>query len=88
MGNRPHDVTRRVVLFAGGSCAGTAALIALGVGEATAAPKLAQKVVGYQDTPKGNQRCESCALFQPPDACQNVDGTISPQGWCKIYRPK
>ncbi len=87
-GDRSTDVSRRTVLLAGGNCAGAAAFIALGMRQAGAAPKLAQNIVGYQGSPKGNQRCDNCALFQAPDACQTVDGTIAPEGWCKIYRPK
>lgn len=88
MNDRSKDVSRRTVLLAGGSCAGAGALVALGVTQAAAAPKLAQSIVGYQSSPKGNQRCDNCALFQAPDACQTVDGPIVPEGWCKIYRPK
>jgi hypothetical protein len=88
MDRRSNNVTRRELFAVGGGCVAAAALTGLGVGKATAAPKLAQNVVGYQSTPKGNQRCDNCALFQAPDACQNVDGTIAPEGWCKIYRPK
>ena len=80
-------VTRRVILSAGGSCAGAAALLALGMSRAAAA-KLSQTAVGYQTTPKGNLKCENCAVFQSPDACQLVDGTITAEGWCKVYRPK
>ncbi len=83
-----NDVSRRAVLFASVGCAGGAALLAIGAGQAAAATKLPQTTVGYQPTPKGTQRCDNCALFQPPDACQTVDGAIVPDGWCKIYRPK
>ena len=82
------NVSRRMVLLSGVSCAGAASVMALGVSQAGAAPKLAQNIVAYQGSPKGTQRCDNCALFQAPDACQTVDGTIAPEGWCKIYRPK
>ncbi len=86
--DRLTKITRRNVLSAAGRYAAAAMIIGLGVRRALAAPKLAQKLVGYQDSPKGNQQCDNCALFQAPGACQTVDGTIAPQGWCKIYRPK
>lgn len=50
--------------------------------------KTAQKAVKYQDTPKGDQACENCALFEAPSSCKTVDGTVSPQGWCMVYAKK
>lgn len=47
--------------------------------------KAAPGLVGYQPTPKGNQRCDNCKLWEPPASCQSVSGAISPQGWCNIY---
>jgi hypothetical protein len=38
---------------------------------------LSQKSVAYQNMPKGNQQCDNCGLFQPPNACKTVDGTVS-----------
>ena len=55
---------------------------------ARAQTKLSKTLVGYQDTPKGNQNCAGCELFLAPNACKNVDGDVSPQGWCKIWRGK
>ena len=52
------------------------------------AAKAPQKAVKYQDTPKGDQSCENCALFEAPSSCKTVDGTISPQGWCMVYAKK
>lgn len=51
------------------------------------AAKMSQKAAKYQDTPKDNQRCDNCALWQAPDACKSVAGTIKPEGWCKIWVP-
>lgn len=31
--------------------------------------------------------CRLCALFQAPDNCNVVDGTISPNGWCLFWAP-
>jgi hypothetical protein len=52
-----------------------------------AAVKISQKAVAYQDHPEGDKRCEKCAQFQPPNACKMVDGTIDPQGYCRIFMP-
>ena len=49
------------------------------------AAKMSQKAALYQDTPKGDQRCENCTLFQPDSACKIVDGSVRPDGWCKFY---
>jgi hypothetical protein len=49
---------------------------------------MAQKAVEYQDTPKGDQECSNCSLFQDPNACTLVDGEISPKGWCKFWVKK
>ena len=76
---------RRVLTVAAGAVAGVAAVI----GTSTPAQaKAAQKSVKYQDTPKGDQRCDNCALFEAPSSCKTVDGTISPEGWCMVYAKK
>ena len=54
---------------------------------AMAQPKISQKAVAYQDHPDGNKRCDKCVQFQPPNACKVVDGTISPNGYCKLFVP-
>jgi len=54
---------------------------------AKAQPKISKVAVNYQDHPDGDKRCDKCAQFQPPDACKMVDGTISPQGSCRIFVP-
>jgi anaerobic selenocysteine-containing dehydrogenase len=71
---------------AGASIAGATAVVGT---SATAQPaKVSQKIVKYQDTPKGEQRCDNCELFEAPSSCKNVDGTIAAQGWCMVYRKK
>jgi hypothetical protein len=79
-------VTRRTTLLRSMACAAGAAAVLLPVGRAAA--KMAQTAVAYQNSPKGDQQCSNCSLFQPPDACQLVDGTISPSGWCKFWVKK
>ena len=56
--------------------------------DARAGSESPQKAVKYQDTPKGEQRCENCALFEPPSSYKTVDGTVSPEGWCTVYAKK
>lgn len=53
-----------------------------------AAAKMSPKAMSYRPTPNGNQRCDNCANFLAPDSCKVVDGTISPSGWCILYRQK
>ena len=79
-------VSRRQVLTiaAGASVAATV----IDTSTPAHAAKVAQKIVKYQETPKGDQRCENCALFEAPSSCKTVDGTVSPQGWCSIYAKK
>ncbi len=89
--NGSNRISRRRVLTiaagaTGASIAGAAAII--GSSKPALAAKAPQKAVKYQDTPKGEQRCENCALFEAPSSCKTVDGTISPQGWCKVYAKK
>ena len=66
---RPKGISRRQILTiaagaTGASIAGTAAII--GTSTVAQAAKVPQKTVKYQDTPKGEQRCDNCALFEPP----------------------
>lgn len=81
-------VSRRDFLFA--AAVGSGAVMAAGLvsSPAAASGKIAQKAVNYQATPKGNQRCDNCSLWQPPNACKLVDGTIAPSGWCVLYKKK
>ena len=81
--NSQH-VSRRTILI---SAAGALPLIALGATGAKAA-KMAQSAVRYQDTPKDGKQCDGCKLFVPPNACKNVEGAISPKGWCALWVKK
>ena len=54
----------------------------------TAEAKMTFQGSGYQPTPKGDQNCAGCSLFQSPSSCILVDGNISPNGWCRFYRKK
>jgi hypothetical protein len=80
------QLSRRCLMY-GVACAAGATAI-LGTADLALAAKISQKAVGYQETPKGDQSCANCILFEAPNACKNVDGTISPQGWCNIWAQK
>jgi hypothetical protein len=77
--------SRRTIIRTVACAAGVASLLGP-VTEASA--KMAQKAVEYQDTPKGDQECSNCSLFQEPNSCTLVDGEISPKGWCKFWVKK
>jgi len=83
---RSGGLSRRTTLLRSAACAAGAVASLLPVREAAA--KMAQTAVGYQATPKGDQQCGTCSLFQPPGACTLVDGAISPTGWCKFWVKK
>jgi hypothetical protein len=34
-----------------------------------------------------DKRCDKCVQFLPPNACKIIEGTISPQGWCRVFGP-
>ncbi|WP_158928788.1 hypothetical protein [Acidisphaera sp. S103] len=65
--------------------AATAATVAR---QAAAQQKVTQTLANYQGTPKGNDHCEVCLNFQPPNTCKFVQGDISPNGWCQLFTPK
>jgi hypothetical protein len=83
-------ISRRRMLTVAAGAAGTVAGLAAIVGASTPAlaAKAPQKAVKYQDTPKGEARCDNCALFEAPSSCKTVDGTIAPEGWCLVYAKK
>lgn len=67
--------------------AATAALAAR-LTPARAQGKVSQEQAQYQDEPKGDQQCAGCRYFVEGNKCQQVEGEISPSGWCALYRPK
>jgi len=87
----PTGISRRQALtiaagVAGASVASAAAVV--GTSTPAQAAKASQKIVKYQDTPKGDQRCENCVQFEAPSSCKTVDGTVAAQGWCMVYAKK
>jgi hypothetical protein len=82
----PAVVSRRSILLRGAACAtGVATILVANTNYATANP-LPKTAVSYQDKPKGDRQCSGCSLFVPPNACKNVAGDISPNGWCALWR--
>jgi anaerobic selenocysteine-containing dehydrogenase len=84
-----QTVSRRDFMNIAGVGAG--ALIAIGLSSSASAAekkKFSQQQAHYQPIPKSGQRCQNCALWQTPNACQVVDGPVSPAGWCILYQPK
>ena len=67
---------------------GGGALLGLSFAAPANAAKMKQAAVRYQGTPKNNQKCSSCALFQAPNGCKTVQGPVSSNGWCILYAKK
>ena len=76
------QLSRRSLLL---SAVGAIGVLAATLKPALAQPKISKVAVNYQDHPDGDKRCDKCIQFQPPDACKVVDGSISPQGSCRIF---
>jgi hypothetical protein len=85
--NDCQRISRRVMLTGTALALGATAAVTV-VTPAMAQVKISQATANYQDTPKGDQRCERCANFQPPNACKFVEGHISPNGWCQLFVKK
>jgi hypothetical protein len=85
--NDCQRISRRVVLTGTALALGTAAAATV-ASQATAQEKLSQADAKYQGTPKGDQRCDDCILFQLPNTCEVVQGEISPSGWCQLFVKK
>ena len=82
-----ETISRRALL--GGAALAVGAAAATGTSRSEAAEqKVSQADAKYQDQPKGQQRCEICLQFQPPNACRIVEGPISPKGWCQYFAAK
>ena len=75
-------LSRRSLL---GGVIGAVGILGATANQTKAQPKISKVAVNYQDHPDGDKRCDKCAQFQPPDACKVVEGSISPQGSCRIF---
>ena len=67
---------------------GGAALATLMTQRAAAASKINQASAGYQASPNGNKRCQTCNLFVAPNGCKSVEGSVAPSGFCRLYVAK
>lgn len=47
--------------------------------------KISHEDAKYQPAPKGQQRCDICIQFEPPDHCKIVRAPISATGWCQFF---
>jgi hypothetical protein len=80
--------SRRRLLLGAFAAVGTVVAAASDASTATAADKISEQAVAYQDHPDGDKDCSKCTNFQPPSSCRIVDGTISPHGYCRIFAPR
>jgi len=82
-------ISRRRVLVSAASLSGVVGSTVLaGAARAGASNQLNKQDVQYQDQPKGRLRCVDCANFLAPLACRVVTGTVSPNGWCLLFKAK
>ncbi len=65
---------------------GVASMLGLSASFARAVERLTQADVLYQASPRDNQRCDNCRVWDPPNHCLSIEGEISPSGWCTIWR--
>ncbi len=49
------------------------------------ARQLTQAEAQYEPRPRGIAMCASCTLFVRPNLCKQVEGEVSPEGWCKLF---
>jgi hypothetical protein len=85
---KPADLSRRNVLRGATLAAGSAAFLAAALTTQRAEAKMKQEAAGYQTTPKDGKSCAGCAVFVAPSSCRLVDGTISPNGYCRFFVKK
>lgn len=48
-------------------------------------PRFTKTEASYQAQPKRGSRCERCVNFREQNTCTLVKGSISPEGWCRLY---
>ena len=82
MKSKTNDMSRRTLLQVA-AAAGAVPVLALGVQPAAA--KMAQAAVAYQQQADGDKHCSGCKMFEAPSSCKQVEGTINPNGFCKLW---
>jgi hypothetical protein len=85
--NASCGISRRAMLRHATGGAGATALLAAAL-PVRAQTKIAVATAGYQDSGQNGQTCAACTHFIAPSSCKLVEGTISPQGWCKLFAQK
>jgi len=80
-------ISRRALLGGAALAVGAAPTI-MASRSAAAQQKVSHADAQYQDLPKGQQRCEICLNFQPPNVCGFVESPIIPKGWCQFFAAK
>lgn len=81
--------TRRQVLKRTAALAVAGVAGGLGLSAAAQAQsKIAKEQAQYQSSPKDGNQCSGCRFFTGGNACEKVEGEISPNGWCSLYSPK
>lgn len=82
LSGEPARLSRRSLLQAS---AGAAVILGATAVPSAAQLKVSKPSVAYQDQPDGSKRCALCAHFVRPGSCQIVEGSISPQGYCRLF---
>jgi hypothetical protein len=84
MNDGPENLPRRRLIWAVGGVA--AGVTYANIFHATAQQqKISRTEVKYQDSPKGESMCGTCAYFEPPQSCYLVEGELSQTGWCQLF---
>lgn len=86
--NRDRVSRRRFLVLGAGAGGAIASLELFGPRVEAATAKVSKQTVSYQQNPKGEARCGTCSFFEAPGSCNYVDGSISPAGWCVLYKKK
>lgn len=80
------EVSRRAILKSAAAAAASGPLAISALSPAYA--KVTKQSVSYRETPNAGKSCEICGNFQPPSSCKLVEGSINPNGWCGLFKPK
>jgi len=81
----PPTARRTILIWFGNSLViGTAAGCST-IGDAFKVSKMSAQ---YQDMPKDMQSCSRCKYFVAPNGCHQVQGMVSPTGWCRYWSVK
>ncbi len=84
MADRPENLPRRRLIQAavGGVAAGLTCAMNF---KTNAQQKMSRQDAKYQDSPKDNRMCATCAFFEPPKSCDVVEGEVNSTGWCVAF---